>query len=93
MRGSGQFLDMAPPLTGQDTRTGTRLRWLTGVQSEGACAEQGLPGPAGGEMNPDRPSGLPDAGADWNSRARSVSICVERHSSGSASWRNRLTSL
>ena len=65
MRGSRQFLDMAPPLTGQDTRTGTRLRWLTGVQSEGECAEQGLPGPAGGEMNPDRPSGLLDAGADF----------------------------
>lgn len=60
-----QFVEMAPPFTGQGTRVGARLRSLAGIQSEGKFAEQGLPGPAGGEANPDAACGLPDAGADF----------------------------
>ena len=42
-----------------------RKRRLTGIESEREFAEQGLPGPARGEMNPDAARCLTDASADF----------------------------
>jgi len=67
LRGDGgrQFLEQASPLTCETNELDEARVGLTGVQGEREFAEEGLPGPARGEMNSDAARSLTNASADF----------------------------
>lgn len=60
-----QFLDKVPPRTADVRGFGNSRSRLAGVKGQREIAEQGLPRPAGGQVDPDAARRLADASAEF----------------------------